>query len=141
MAVKSLVLLNIFQAFKVGYFEFWYILVFEFLENTKWQMNYYSRVRCSITVTEFSVHRVTPHKWGQIGKNTPKIMLKKFGILTGHMIVMGHDGRFIIIQNLFLGEHKLITLKQKFLCIVLCFLCIQNGRGYCVSLRNTMGRF
>ena len=34
------------------------------------------------------------------------------------------------------GEHKVITLKQQFLGIILCFLCIQNIRGYCVSLRK-----
>ena len=40
----------------------------------------------------------------------------------------------ISIENKYFGgEHKVITLKQQFLGI---FLCIQNGCGYCVSLRK-----
>ena len=43
----------------------------------------------------------------------------------------------ISIENKYFGgEHKVITLKQQFLGIILCFLCIQNIRGYCVSLRK-----
>ena len=39
-------------------------------------------------------------------------------------------------NKLFFDEHKVITLKQQFLGILLCFLCIWNGCGYCVSLRK-----
>ena len=38
----------------------------------------------------------------------------------------------------FLGEHKVITPKQQFLGIILCFLCIQNGCGYSFPCENAV---
>ena len=51
-------------------------------------------------------------------------------------IVIYHNGRWTENNKKKLGEYKVITPKQQFLGIILCFLCIQNGCGYCVSLRK-----
>ena len=46
------------------------------------------------------------------------------------------DLYYSIENKSFLGEHKVITPKQRFLGIILCFLWISNGRGYYVSLQK-----
>ena len=96
MAVKSLVLLNIFQAFKIGHFDtcLW------ILGKYKIQMNYYNRVQCSIMVTEFSLHRV--HSWAKLKKTTENLGWKNLGELSGHT----YDSNSLTI---FLYKARLIT--------------------------------
>ena len=66
----------------------------------------------------FSIYSVLFHQW--IIKNLQTALKTHIAALISRWKIYYYS----IEKKLFWGEHAVITLKQQFLCIVLCFLCI-----------------